>query len=114
MNKRDLVNAAMALAEDVTGGKIDPAALDTELFETCRELFARVVGEGDPLWPLQNDVARQVLTAGVIPATELQEWAAVARQRAQDGGIPAGPSDHPGEAESVVTEPHSLEGRSES
>lgn len=46
--------------------------------DECRELFAAVVGPGDPLWPLHIEVTRQVLAADGIPAGELTEWLAVA------------------------------------
>ena len=48
----------------------------------CRELFGTVVGDGDPLWDLHRDIARQVLALDGVPADELSEWLAVARQRA--------------------------------
>lgn len=46
----------------------------------CRELFGTVAGPGDALWELQVEVARAVLAQKGIPADELSEWFAVARQ----------------------------------
>ena len=105
MNKRDVVSAALALAEDVTAGQIDPATLDAELVQRCRELFGRAVGREDSLWPLQNDVCRQVLALGGVGVDELQEWLAVARQRAQDAEIHSGGTDHIGDDKPTLREP---------
>lgn len=82
MTKTDGINAAMGLAEEIAAGTVDPSALEAELASECRNLFGQVVGDGDPLWPLQVDVARQVLSAGGISHTEVSEWAAVLRRRA--------------------------------
>lgn len=78
----DIIKAAASVGRDVAEGKIDPAALDQAVADECRELFGTVVGEGDSLWPLHCDVARQVLAAGGLSADELSEWLAVARHRA--------------------------------
>lgn len=59
--KRDAIEAAMNLADDVASGKLDPAHLEQQLVTELRELFGTVVGAGDPLWDLQIDVARGVL-----------------------------------------------------
>lgn len=78
----------MKLAEDVTAGSVDPAALNAELVQKCRELIGRVVGEGDPLFEPQVAVANQALATGAVPATTLREWAAVlALQHAQGSEI---------------------------
>lgn len=87
--KRDAVDAAMSVAEDVAEGKIDPSTLDQAVAKECRELFGTVLGEGDPLWPLHIDVTRQVLADGGLSADELSEWLAVARSRA--GELVRGP-----------------------
>jgi hypothetical protein len=89
--KRDAISAAMGLAEDVADGKLTPAALESQAIEELRELVGTVVGPDDPAWPLQVDVARQVLALDGIPATELAEWAAVARQRAGQADLPPDP-----------------------
>lgn len=78
----------MKLAEDVSAGSVDPAALNAELVQKCRELFGRVVGGGDPLFEPQVAVANQALATGAVPATTLREWAAVlALQHAQGSEI---------------------------
>ncbi len=87
--KRDAIDAAMSLAEDVAEGKVDPASLDQDVADECRKLFGSVAGEGDPLWPLHIDVARQALALGALSADELSEWLAVARSRA--GEMISGP-----------------------
>jgi hypothetical protein len=107
---RDVIDSALALAEDVHAGKIDPAGLDAELVDECRQLLGQVVGERDPLWPLHVDIARQVLGVGGLPADELSEWLAVARRRAQIVPTPSAgftAPDMPSGAESAVSEPHS-------
>jgi hypothetical protein len=54
--------------------------------ERLKKIFRKVVGPGDPLWPAQLEVARQVIAAGGIPANELQEWLAVQRESGETGG----------------------------
>lgn len=75
------IKAAMSVAKDIAEGRIAPAQLADVALTECRSLFGAVVGPADPLWPLQAEVARQVLAAGGVPANELQEWLAVQRQR---------------------------------
>jgi hypothetical protein len=107
VSKRDAVSAALDLAEDIGSGKANPAELDRELVDTCRSLLGTVAGPDDPLWPLHVDVARQVLAAGGVPVDELQEWAAVLRQRGQDCQTPAGSRNVPTEVDSAASEPYS-------
>ncbi|MFA1701656.1 flagellar hook-length control protein [Mycobacterium intracellulare] len=78
----DVVTAAMSIAKDAAEGRLAPTDLQTQAVAELRELFGTVVGPDDPAWPVQLDVARQVLAAGGIPADELSEWLAVARHRA--------------------------------
>lgn len=114
MTKRDAVDAAMGLAEDIAEGRLSPSDLEQQAVTELHELVGSVVGEGDPLWSLQVDIARQVLSLGGIPTAELAEWAAVFRRRAgeapeppdaQDDPLPAishasvAPSHHSGNAE---------------
>jgi len=82
LTKRDAVAAAMSIAEDITSGTLDPAALEHQVADTCRALVGTVVGPDDPLFGLQVDVARGVLAVGGLHADELAEWTAVARRRA--------------------------------
>ncbi|MBF9328241.1 flagellar hook-length control protein [Mycobacteroides chelonae] len=104
MTKRDVVTAAMSVADDAAEGRLDPATLESQLVEELHELVGSVVGEDDPLWPLQLDVARGVLAAGGLDASELSEWAAVARRRenpdteALSAPVPIGGADTPPEA----------------
>ncbi len=109
--KRDAINAALVLAEDVSAGKLDPAHLDRELQERCRELVGHVVGPDDALWELQCEIARGVLAAGGLDPNEVAEWGVVlARQRPQDGETLSAPSDHPSGDPSTRTEPLSPDG----
>jgi hypothetical protein len=82
------VTAALAIAEDVTAGQLDPLALQAAAVQECRELFARVAGPEDPLWAVHVDVARQVLAVGGgIPVDELAEWVAVYRAAEADAEV---------------------------
>ncbi|SIL58144.1 flagellar hook-length control protein [Mycobacteroides abscessus subsp. abscessus] len=76
----DLIRAATSVARDVSDGKLDPATLEQQMVEELQALVAVVVGAGDPLWPIQIDVARGVLAAGGIPTDEMAEWLAVQRR----------------------------------
>ncbi|MGH3581786.1 MAG: flagellar hook-length control protein [Mycobacterium sp.] len=117
--KRDAIEAAMNIADDVAQGRLDPAQLDAQLEAACRELVGTVAGPDDPLWPLQVQIARGVLAAGGIEAAELSEWAAVGRRRenpdaagavALTGVVePAEGADVPTGAESDATVAHSAE-----
>lgn len=79
--KRDAIDAAMSVAEDVAEGRLDPAQLDQAVADECKALFGMVTGR-DSLWPLHIDVCRQALALGALTADELSEWLAVARSRA--------------------------------
>ncbi|MGW0037493.1 flagellar hook-length control protein [Gordonia sp. NPDC003376] len=76
------IKATMAVARDIADAKLDPADLTAEFVADARSLFGAVVGPDDPLWPVQLDVARQVLGLGGVSADELAEWLTVARRRA--------------------------------
>jgi hypothetical protein len=93
ITKRDAIDAAMSVAEDVAESRLDPAALDQAVADECKALFGTVVGPGDSLWPLHVDVARHALALGALTADELSEWLAVARSRAGEPiGSPQPPS----------------------
>ncbi|HTQ21972.1 flagellar hook-length control protein [Mycobacterium sp.] len=109
MSKRDAVTAALDLAEDIGEGWLDPAELDAELAEQCRQLFGTVTGPDDPLWPLHADVARQVLAAGGVSVDELSEWSAILRLRAQGDETPPKGPDVAAETDSAASRPHSPE-----
>lgn len=74
------IKAAMTVAKDVAEGRLDPVALNAAVVAECRELFAFVAGQGDPLWEIHVEVARQVLALDGIPVDELAEWLAVTRR----------------------------------
>ncbi|TXH21484.1 MAG: flagellar hook-length control protein [Mycobacterium sp.] len=77
----DVVKAAMSVARDAAEGRLDPADLDAEIADTCRELMGTVTGPDHPCWAVQLDVCRAVLAAGGLPVDELAEWLSVARSR---------------------------------
>lgn len=78
ITKRDGIESAMSVAEDISAGRLDPAALDAKVTTACRELFG-IVGSGpsDPLWELHGDVCRQYLGAHAVSSSELREWVSV-------------------------------------
>jgi hypothetical protein len=76
----EVIRAAASVARDAAEGGLSPAALQEQAVAECRELFGTVAGPGDALWELQVEVARAVLAQKGIPADELSEWFAVARQ----------------------------------
>jgi hypothetical protein len=75
--KRQAVDAALSIADEVAKGTLDPTSLEVAAVAECRTLFSTVAGPEDELWELQVDVCRQVLAAGGVPGDELAEWAAV-------------------------------------
>ncbi len=79
--KRDTINGAMSIADDVAQGRVDPSDLEQQAVQELRELFGVVVGPDDAAWDVQVEVARGVLAAGGIPADELQEWLSCAKHR---------------------------------
>jgi hypothetical protein len=103
-NADNAIKAATSVARDIAEGRLDPAALEAQAAEECRQLFGTVVGRDDPLWGLHVDIARQVLAGGGIPAGELQEWAAVARSREHVDERPAEGGDTPQAAPSLDAE----------
>ncbi|MDV3124675.1 flagellar hook-length control protein [Mycobacterium sp. 21AC1] len=113
----DVIKAAASIARDAAEGRLDPAHLDASLEAACRDLVGTVVGEGDPLWPLQVQIANGVLAAGGIEPNTLSEWAAVGRRRenpdaatdVQGGAEPAEVPDVLTDADSSALEPYSGE-----
>lgn len=82
MTLEDAIRAASSVARDVADGKLNPADLEAQAVAELQQLVGQVVGPGDPIWELQVQIARGVLALGGVPADELAEWLAVARQRA--------------------------------
>lgn len=92
----DLINAAATIATDAAEGRLDPEHLEQQMLTELRELFGNVIGEDDPLWPLQTEVARQVVSRGGISTDELSEWLAVQRRRENpDTDAPSEPLSPP-------------------
>lgn len=88
----DMINAAASIATDAAEGRLDPATLEQQLVTELQALVGTVVGPEDPLWPIQTDVARQVVSRGGIEANELSEWAAVAHRRENPDTEPLSPT----------------------
>lgn len=87
--KRQAIEAAMSVADEVADGRLDPAAVEAAAVEACRTLFGQVVGPGDALWELQVETARGVLAHDGIPYAELAEWLGVHRGRPQEPAVEA-------------------------
>lgn len=78
----DAIRAATSIARDVADGKLSPTDLEAQAVTELKELVGTVVGEGDPLWTLQCEIARQAVGLGALSPEALREWAAVLdRQR---------------------------------
>lgn len=103
MTPEDAIKAAASVARDVADGKLSPADLGAQAVAECRELFGTVIGDGDPLWSLHADVARQAVSLGALSADELSEWAAVMRHRAGEAAEPPAPHDDLSPVESIVS-----------
>lgn len=78
---QDAIKAATSVARDIAEGHLDPVQLEQQAVAELQALVGTVVGAGDPLWPLQIQIASGVLAAGGIPTDELAEWLAVQRRR---------------------------------
>ncbi|WKG01393.1 flagellar hook-length control protein [Mycolicibacterium sp. HK-90] len=103
ITKRDAINGAMSIADDVAEGRLSPATLEAQLQTELRALVGTVIGEGDPLFALQVEIARGVLAVGGVPADELAEWLAVARHRAGEPVSQPDPDQTPPEPVSLPT-----------
>lgn len=75
--KKQAVDAAVSIAEDITTGKLTPAQLEAQAAAETRALVGLVIGPGDPLWELHLDIMRQAVALGGMSAAEHAEWAAV-------------------------------------
>jgi len=89
----DAIKAAASIARDVADGKLSPADLQAQAIAELQQLVGTVAGPDDPVWPLQLDIARQVLALGGVSADELAEWLAVARHRAGEAVSPPDPDE---------------------
>lgn len=89
----DVVTAAMGIAKDAAEGRLTPADLEAQLETELRALVGTVIGEGDPLYALQVEIARGVLAICGVPTDELAEWLAVARHRAGERVSQPGPDE---------------------
>jgi hypothetical protein len=89
----DAIKAASSVARDIADGRLSPTDLEQQAVAELREMVGNVVGPDDPAWSLQCDIARQVLALDGVPADELAEWLAVARQRAGEAVSTPAPAD---------------------
>lgn len=104
LTKRDVIEAAMSIADDTAQGRLNPSTLQHQAVTECRELFGTVIGDGDPLWALHADVARQAVGLGALSPDELREWAAVLdRQRGVEPSEPPAAHDELLPAESSAS-----------
>jgi hypothetical protein len=101
--KRDAVDAAMSVAQDIAEGRLAPPDLEQQAVADLRALAGQVIGPDDPVWELQVEIARGVLAAGGIAADELSEWLAVERQRAGEALSQPDPDPAPPEPEPLLS-----------
>lgn len=102
--KRDVIDAALSVADDAAQGRLSPTDLQQQAVTELRELVGTVVGDGDPLWELHADVARQAVGLGALSPDELREWAAVLdRQRGVEPVEAPEPDDDPLPAQSCAS-----------
>ncbi len=104
----DIIRSAASVGRDAAEGRLSPADLDQAVADECKALFGQVVGDGDPLWDLHRDVARQSIALGALSADELGEWQAVMRRReAADGSAEPDGADVPTAPDSSLSVAHS-------
>jgi hypothetical protein len=82
----DAVDAVAVLMREVAEGTLTGAAMADRATQRCAEVFAECDGPTDPLWPAHVEVCRAVLGFGGLPAAELSQWLAVARNRENPEG----------------------------
>lgn len=109
LTPEDAIKAASSVARDIADGTLSPTALEDQAVAELREMVGTVVGPDDPAWSLQCDIARQVLALDGVPADELAEWLAVARQRAGEAVGTPDLADAPPEPVSLASEAHGPE-----
>ncbi|KUH86308.1 hypothetical protein [Mycobacterium sp. IS-1556] len=109
MTPEDAIKAASSIARDVADGRLSPTALEDQAVAECRALFGTVGGDGDPLWDVHRDIARQALALGALTADELSEWAAVSRHQAGEAVATPDPSDTPPDPVPFVSVAHGPE-----
>ncbi|WP_409437217.1 hypothetical protein [Mycobacterium sp. SMC-14] len=95
--------AVAVLMTEVSEGRLTAAAMADRAAARCREVFGQCDGPTDPLWPVHVDLCRAVLGHAGLPASELAQWLAVARNRENPGGMVHRP---PGSVSSLYG-PHS-------
>lgn len=106
---QDAIKAATSVARDVAEGTLSPTALQDQAVAELREMVGTVAGPDDPAWSLQCDIARQVLALDGVPADELAEWLAGARQRAGEAVSTPAPVETPSEPAPLLSVAHGPE-----
>jgi hypothetical protein len=82
----DAADAVAVLMRQVAEGTLTGAVMAGQAAQRCREVFAVCDGPTDPLWPAHVEICRSVLGFGGLPAAELTQWLAVARNREDPAG----------------------------
>jgi hypothetical protein len=103
MTPEDAIKAASSVARDIADGRVSPSELEGQAVAELRDMVGEVVGPDDPAWPLQCDITRRVLALDGLPADELAEWLAVARQRAGEPVSAPDPDQTPPEPSSFAS-----------
>jgi hypothetical protein len=95
--------AVAVLMTEVSEGKLTAATMADRAVQRCRKVFGQCDGPTDHLWPVHVDLCRAVLGHAGIPASELAQWLAVARNHED----PCGAVDYPSGSVSSLSDPHS-------
>jgi len=98
-------DAVAVLMAEVTSGDLTAATMADRAVQRCREVCGQCDGPTDPLWSVHVDLCRAVLGHAGLPASELAQWLAVARNGENPGGAVDGP---PGSVSSL-SGPYSLD-----
>jgi len=99
----DAVDAVAVLMRQVAEGTLTGAAMAGRAAQRCAEVFGQCDGPTDSLWPAHVEICRAVLGFGGLPAAELAQWLAVARNREN----PASATLYPPTTDAADSEPYS-------
>lgn len=84
--------AVAVLMREVTEGRLTSATMADRAVQRCREVFGQCDGPTDPLWSVHVEICRSVLGHTGLPASELAQWLAVARNHENPGDAGTSPS----------------------
>jgi hypothetical protein len=77
--------AVAVLMTEVSAGTLTAATMADRAVARCREVFGQCDGPTDVLWSVHVEICRAVLGHGGLPASEVAQFLAVARNRENPG-----------------------------